>query len=82
MQEDEKVTDSSQKKFKVFFSSWRFWKPFLAVIIGGLTGFLYYYFIGCNSGSCGITSNPYMSMVWGGLLGLFIVNSPCSNGKC
>lgn len=65
-----------------FFRSWRFWKPFLGVLIGGLAGFLYYYFVGCNSGSCAITSNPYMSIIWGGLLGLFVVKSPCSSGKC
>jgi len=82
MRENEKELSGKQTKLKVFFKSWRFWRPFLAVVIGSLTGFLYFYFIGCNSGSCGITSNPYMSMVWGGLLGLFFVNSPCSRGRC
>lgn len=27
------------------------------VLVGGLLGFAYYYFIGCNAGSCAITSN-------------------------
>ena len=67
---------------KEFFKSWRFWRPFLAASIGGLLGFLYYYFEGCQSGQCAITSNPYMSILWGGLLGLFIVSSPCSRGRC
>lgn len=70
------------RTIKEFFASWHFWKPFLGALIGGLAGFLYYYFIGCTSGKCAITSNPYMSIVWGGLLGLFIVSSPCSKGKC
>lgn len=70
------------KTVKEFFTSWYFWKPFLAVFIGGLAGFLYYYFVGCTSGKCAITSNPYMSILWGSLLGLFLVNSPCSRGKC
>ena len=82
MQENEKEMSNTKKKLKEFFKSWRFWRPFIAVITGGLAGFLYYYFIGCNSGSCGITNDPYMSMVWGGLLGLFMVNSPCSRGRC
>lgn len=82
MQENENEASSYLSKTKGFFKSWRFWRPFLAVTIGGMAGFLYYYFVGCNSGSCGITSNPYMSVVWGGLLGLFIVNSPCSRGRC
>ena len=67
------------KTVKEFFSSWYFWKPFLGFFIGALVGFLYYYFVGCSSGSCAITSNPYMSILWGGLLGLFLVKSPCSN---
>jgi hypothetical protein len=70
------------KTVKEFFTSWYFWKPFLAIFIGGLAGFLYYYFVGCSSGKCAITSNPYMSIIWGSLLGLFLVNSPCSRGKC
>ncbi len=65
-----------------FFSSWSFWKPFLFVLIGGVAGFLYYHFIGCNSGSCAITSNPYKSIIFGGLLGFLMVNSPCSGGRC
>ena len=67
---------------KEFFKSWYFWKPFLGVAIGGTAGFLYYHFVGCSSGSCAITSNPYMSVLWGGLLGFFLVKSPCANGKC
>ncbi|NJK95602.1 MAG: hypothetical protein HC905_12475 [Bacteroidales bacterium] len=67
---------------KTFFRSWRFWKPFIATTAGALAGFLYYYYIGCTSGTCPITSNPYISTFWGALLGFFIVSSPCSSGKC
>jgi len=37
---------------------------------GALLGFLYYYYIGCASGSCAITSNPYISTAYGALMGL------------
>jgi hypothetical protein len=67
---------------KAFYKSWSFWKPFLGVIVGGLAGFLYYHFVGCNSGSCAITSNPYRSMIAGGIFGFLMVNSPCSRGRC
>jgi len=67
---------------KEFFKSSYFWRPFLGIVIGGLAGFLYYYFVGCASGSCAITNSPYMSTIWGGLLGLFVVKSPCSRGRC
>lgn len=62
-----------------FFTSWYFWKPFLAIFIGELAGFAYYWFVGCSSVSCAITSNPLMSIIFGSLLGLFLVKSPCSS---
>jgi len=67
---------------KPYFSSWRFWKPFLATAGGAVAGFLYYHFIGCESGQCAITSSPYMSVIWGGFIGFFAVNSPCAKGRC
>jgi len=74
-------TNERPKTLKDFFSSSYFWKPFIAIIIGGTGGVLYYYFIGCKSGSCAITSSPYMSTLMGGFLGFFIVNRPCGR-KC
>jgi hypothetical protein len=71
-----------KESIKLYFKSWKFWRPFLAVVTGGLLGFLYYYYVGCKSGTCAITSNPYMSMLWGGLMGFFLINSPCSRGQC
>lgn len=44
----------------------------LGVIIGGTGGYLYYVYIGCESGSCPITSSPYMSIIWGAVLGSLI----------
>ncbi|MEI7523509.1 MAG: hypothetical protein WCJ95_04220 [Mariniphaga sp.] len=67
---------------KTFLKSSDFWKPFLGIVLGGIGGFLYYHYVGCASGSCAITGNPFMSTAYGGMLGLFLVKSPCSNGKC
>ncbi len=39
------------------------------VIIGSLLGFLYWYFVGCSSGSCMITSKPLHSTLYGALVG-------------
>lgn len=44
----------------------------ISVVCGSLLGFSYYYFIGCSSGSCPITSSPYMSILWGALMGATI----------
>ena len=41
----------------------------IAVLLGFAAGYAYYYFIGCASGSCAITSNPVNSTLYGGLLG-------------
>ena len=42
------------------------------IIAGVLGGYAYYALIGCRTGSCAITSNPYMSMAWGGMLGYLL----------
>ena len=39
---------------------------------GALAGLAYYHFIGCASGSCPITSSPFGSMVYMGLIGWLI----------
>jgi hypothetical protein len=44
-------------------------KIIASVVIGGLAGFLYYKFIGCRSGACMITSNPYISTIYGAVMG-------------
>ena len=36
-------------------------KRVLPVAVGSLLGYAYYYFIGCNTGTCPITSNPFIS---------------------
>ncbi|GAB4298720.1 MAG: hypothetical protein Kow0068_22520 [Marinilabiliales bacterium] len=41
----------------------------IGVVLGGTAGFLYYYFIGCSQGTCPITSNPYISVLYGVLAG-------------
>ena len=70
-------TTPRPKSVKAFLKSWYFWKPFLGIVIGGLGGFLFFYFVGCKSGSCAITSNPLSSILMGSFLGYFLTNSPC-----
>lgn len=43
----------------------------IIILLGGLSGFAYWYFIGCTTGSCPLTANPYSSTIIGLLIGVF-----------
>ena len=48
----------------------------LPILGGAAVGYAYYYFIGCTSGNCPITSNPYISTLYGAVMGvLFAIPS-------
>ncbi|MFC1584303.1 DUF6132 family protein [Fibrobacterota bacterium] len=47
-------------------------KIIMGVLIGAAAGFGYYKFIGCASGACPITSNPWISTIYGAVMGLLI----------
>lgn len=47
----------------------------VGILLGSVAGFLYWYFIGCNSGSCAITSSPVNSTLYGALMGFLLVGS-------
>lgn len=46
----------------------------LGIIIGTIAGYLYYYYVGCASGTCAITSKPLNSSLYGGLMGGLLLN--------
>jgi len=47
-------------------------KVALGVILGAAAGYAYYRFVGCSSGACPITSNPWISTGYGALMGLLV----------
>ena len=53
----------------------------LPIIIGAIGGFAYYHFVGCASGTCPITSNPYISTSYGAIFGLALGISFIKNKK-
>ena len=42
----------------------------LGVILASFVGLAFYYFIGCKSGTCGITSSPVNSTLYGVIVGV------------
>jgi hypothetical protein len=70
------------KRLKSIFKSKQFRTTFLGIVLGAIAGFAFFYF----------TEGLYMdsipqkdiiqSLVFGGLLGLFITNSPCARNRC
>ena len=44
----------------------------ISLVFGSLAGYAYYYFVGCRTGSCPITSNWYMTTLYGALMGLIV----------
>lgn len=50
-------------------------KWIIGIVAGAAIGFAYWYVIGCNSGTCAITSSPINSSIYGALMGLLLVNT-------
>jgi len=51
------------------------WRILLFVLGGAALGFGYQRLIGCRSGTCVITSNPYVSTLYGALMGYLVSES-------
>lgn len=51
----------------------------LPVVVGAAGGYAYYHFIGCTSGACPISSNPYISTAYGGILGALLIPRKTKN---
>ena len=52
---------------------WMIWG--IGIVIGATAGYVYWYYVGCMSGSCAITSSPINSTLYGGVLGALLVNA-------
>jgi hypothetical protein len=41
----------------------------IGAVAGGAIGFLMYRFVGCRTGACPLTGNPYVAVILWGLIG-------------
>ncbi len=44
----------------------------IGILTGALAGFLYWKFVGCLTGTCAITSNPFRSTIYGSIMGFLV----------
>jgi len=44
----------------------------IGICVGGGLGFAYYKFVGCSTGTCPLTSNPFISTFYGMLMGALL----------
>lgn len=44
----------------------------IGIVIGATAGFIYYKTVGCSTGSCPITSTPWLSIIWGSVMGYLL----------
>jgi hypothetical protein len=41
--------------------------------VGAAGGYLWYRFVGCRTGTCPITSNPWVSTIYGAVIGAMFI---------
>ena len=51
------------------------------ILVGAISGYLYWNFVGCNSGTCAITSKPLNSTLYGGVMGGLLLSIFQKNRK-
>ena len=53
----------------------------IGVVVGAIAGYLYYFYVGCASGSCAITSKPLNSTLYGAAMGGLVFNMFIKSSK-
>ena len=60
----------------------KYYLTITGITAGAIGGYLYYFYIGCASGTCAITSNPINSTIYGAVMGgLFFSMFKKSKGR-
>lgn len=70
MEQHPENTGSVTNKIRTYVR--QHWPALVGILAGTAGGYLYYRLVGCSTGSCPITSNPWISTFWGAGLGYLI----------
>jgi hypothetical protein len=74
--------ESEEKGFKGWIKSKQVKKTIIAILIGAVAGFAYFYFTEGQEMEVIQTSDIIQDVVFGAFLGFFVTNSPCARNKC
>jgi len=69
--------ENRPKTFSELVRSWYFWKPIVGFFTGAVSGALYFYYLGHESGSSPVTHDIFSNALFGGMIGYFFVRRPC-----
>jgi hypothetical protein len=74
--------EPEEKGFKGWIKSKQVKKTIIAMLIGAMAGFVYFYLTEGREMEVVPTGDIVQNIVFGAFLGFFVTNSPCSRGKC
>ncbi len=44
----------------------------IGIVVGAIGGYIYYSQVVCTTGGCPLTSNPYLTILWGAVIGYLL----------
>ena len=44
----------------------------IGILVGGILGYGYHRLVGCSTGACPITANPWISTLYGAVIGFLL----------
>lgn len=50
------------------------WRSVIGAVAGAVVGLLMYRFVGCRTGACPLTANPYIAMAIWGVMGFLVAS--------
>ena len=74
--------ESEEKGFKGWLKSKQTRKTIIAILIGAISGFLYFYLTDGRTMDAIPAGDIFQNVILGAFLGFFVTNSPCARNKC